>query len=640
MRFSITLRLIAAVCVLAILIFIFDREKPVKEKTSLLGITAADVSEIRIERGDFSARCFRKGESWFVAEPIQARADDSKIDGIVGVLETLSRQETITYAERTARKLTMKDYGLHKPRVKLVVSGKHGTEEFREEIFIGQDSPLGDSLYVKLGTNDDVVATARGIMTVIPEKIEAIRDRMVLHGDASKTSRIEIKRAGSGFVQLAHLTANDWFIQQPIVARADSARIQQILGTLYSMQVIDFVWDANVETGDVARAVETATGQGDKMESYRLTPDQAVVGMTVWSKGNEIGREMFFGKDAGEKSDKVYVRCKDIDSIYTVPKNIMDVLNVGVNDLRDRNLFFLAADNVNYVFLQKGDRKLALAKKEKEGWTIVEPVQWKADDRFVNEMVGNITRLRVDSFLSGTNSAVFDFDMPACIIGVSDRLPNVAEVATNKLEKLQDKTDEVSKVIDLKQGRLLVSALREEQNALFVRFEEEPYILEVARTAFDFLGKDPVDPLIYRDRTMLSIDPGTVRRISLLKGGAEQTIERNETGKWTVLAPGTNQVDVKVVDDILFAVANMRAIRTECQNPENLVQYGLDHSGTTLTFGLTGEKGIQKTLVMGFRAKLDGIYTLVQGLDVVFVISNEMMDLLTKDLTKSLPALP
>jgi len=640
MRFSTTFRLLLVVCVLALLIVLFDREKPEKVRTSLLDLKAADVSDIRIERGDFSVYCVKKDQSWFIAEPIQVRADDSKIDGIVGVLETLVRQETITRKEREIRNLTLKDYELNKPRVRLIVGEKHNGGKRKEELLIGQDSPLGGLLYVKLGTNDEIVATDRGIMAVIPEKMEVIRDRTILHGDVSKTRRIEIKRANSGFIQLAH-AGNEWFIQQPIVARADIAKVQQMLEALYSVKALDFVWDATVETGEVVHAEEPVVNNPNTMaESYHLVPDQAVVAVTVWGNNDDIGREMFFGKDAEGKSGRIYARCKDIDSIYTVSKSILDTVSIGINDIRDRSLFFLPFENVNYVTLQKGDRKLALAKKKDKGWTIVEPVQWKADDRFVNELVGNISRLRVESFPDGTNNASMGFGAATCVIGLSDRLPETVVANTNKLEKPADKIDETPKDIVLKQGRLLIGPPCEGKETVLARFEEEPYLLEIAHASLAFLGKDPVDPLLYRDRTMLSIDPNTVNRLSILKGGSEQTIAKNEAGKWISMGQGTNQVDLKVVDDILFAIADMRAMATECQNPDNLVQYGLDRSGTTLTFGLTGEKGIQKTIVMGYRAKMDGIYALVQGLDVVFVISKGMMEMLTRDLIKPMPLLP
>jgi len=633
MKFSVTLRLLFAVCVLGGLIMLFDRKKPAEAPTSVLSLNAGDIADIRIEKTNSSVYCFRKGESWFIGEPIRVRADDSKIDRIAGVLEAMTRKEVITRAERETRNLTLKDYGLLPPRVRLAVGGKRNGEDFKEEISIGRDAPLGGLLYVRVGTNEEIMATSREIIDCIPDKIEVLRDRSVFHGDVARTSRLEIKRAGGGFVQLAH-TEDGWFVQQPVVARADSAKVMQILNALYFMRVNDFVWDATVETGDVVRAVEPVAG-GGKAETYNLTADEAVLVVTVWKDGEDIGRELLFGKTAGEKGEKVYVRCKDVDSIYTVPSEIKDIVNVGINDLRDRALFSITAGKVNCFSLQKGDRKLMLERREGEGWTIIEPVQWKADDRFINEIVENFTRLRVESFPVVTNSPDLSAGALACIVGLSDKLPETASSGvTNRVEEPLKKDGKLLRTVVSRQGRLLIGSPRENKETVFARFEGEPYMLEISKTAVDFLGKDPVDPLVYRDKTILAVKPATVRRISLMRGGVEQAVERKDTGGWSAVLPATNRVDAATIEDVLFAAVNMRATRIECQNPENLVQYGLDRSGTTLTFGLTGEKGIQKTLVMGFRAGTDGVYALVQGLDVVFVISSEMMNRLTRDLIK------
>ena len=635
MKFSIILRLLCVVLLLAVLIVVFDRDKPLKAQKSLLDFKASNITDLKIERGDFSVYCFKKGESWFISAPIQVRADDSSLDGIAGTLEAMSREEVITRTQRDARRLTLKDYGLHKPRVRLIVGMQRDGESRKEELWIGQDSPLGNAIYVKIGTNDEVVATDRSIMTVIPETIEALRDRIILHGDVSKTSRIEIKRAGSGFIQLTHV-GNDWFVQQPIVARADSARIQQMLEALFSLKAVDFVWDAGIETGEVVRASDTIS-PNSKAESYRLVPDQAIVGVTVWVNGEDVGRELLFGKEVEEKSDKIYVRCRDIDSIYTVSKSVLDVVNIGVNEMRNRNLFLLPTENVNSVAIRKGDRKLVLDRNKAEGWNIVEPVQWKADDRFVNGLIDNLAGLRVESFFEGTNNASFDLGDQVCMIRLSDVCSQGFGTETNKVDKPVEKVAEKSQVTILKQGSLIVGSPREGKETVLAKFEEEPYVFEISRKSLNFMSKDPVDPLVYRNRTMLSIDPATVKSISMLKGNVETVVEKNENGRWMISGSGTNQVDEKVVDDILFIAADMRAMRTECQNPDNLVQYGLDRSGVTLTFGLTGEAGIRKTLVIGFKARTDGVYALVQGLDVVFVISNEMLGVLTRDLIKSAP---
>lgn len=171
-----------------------------------------------------------------------------------------------------------------------------------------------------------------------------------------------------------------------------------------------------------------------------------------------------------------------------------------------------------------------------------------------------------------------------------------------------------------KQNRLWIGTPLAGKETVFMKFEDEFPVFEVSTTMINGFGADPTDPLVYRDLTMLALPPANIKRISLLKDRKEQTIARDESWAWVPVVPATNQVNQKAVENILSIVSNMRALRIESHNLENLAAFGLDRSEVTLTFGLIGEKEIQKSLILGFRSKTDGIYAIVHGQDVVFVL--------------------
>jgi hypothetical protein len=133
---------------------------------------------------------------------------------------------------------------------------------------------------------------------------------------------------------------------------------------------------------------------------------------------------------------------------------------------------------------------------------------------------------------------------------------------------------------------------------------------------------------------MLALYPASVKRISLLKNDKEQTVARNDAGMWASPDGVAGKVDDEAISDILFTLAHLRAIRIERHNPQNLSAFGLDAPAVVLTLGLTGSEAIQKSLIMGFRSKTDGIYAMVQGQDVVFVLDNRVVDRITGDLLK------
>ena len=146
------------------------------------------------------------------------------------------------------------------------------------------------------------------------------------------------------------------------------------------------------------------------------------------------------------------------------------------------------------------------------------------------------------------------------------------------------------------------------------------------------LGEDPVDPLVYRDRTMLALPPESVVRISLQRKEERQTVVRAESGEWRVAELKEHGAAVAVIDDILFHVSNLRAIGIKSHNPETLSIYGLDSPGAVLTLGVTGKEGIQKSILTGFLAGVDGVYAMLKGQDLVFVLNRSLAEKLTRDI--------
>jgi hypothetical protein len=186
--------------------------------------------------------------------------------------------------------------------------------------------------------------------------------------------------------------------------------------------------------------------------------------------------------------------------------------------------------------------------------------------------------------------------------------------------------------------RLLIAAPGPGDTPVFAKFDDDPTVFRLAAGAVRSVVAHLTEPLIYRDRTMLAVSQENVKRLSLLKDGKEEQVVRDDAGVWTASQPATNQANKDAIEDVLFLTANLRALRIESSSPKTLAACGLDNPSRILTLGLTGETGIQKSILIGFRAKTDGVYALIQGEDVVFVLENSLMERLTRALTR--PAAP
>lgn len=631
MSFKTTMRLFVTVCVLGIVIWFFERHSDstdiAREKSErVLEMASENINHISIQRGRLRIDCLRKNKGWFIQRPMFAPVEEARIDRMLATIEGLKSFEVVTASQRTKRELTLNDYGLANPRARIQVND---IRKGRHEIFVGDNTPLGSQIYVKVDASDDVIATSLDIWNMLPEKVDEIRDRIVMRGSAAQAVRLEIHKKASGFIQLAQ-KGGKWTIQQPVFARADNGRIGQMLDKLFSARIHEFVWDpvVNEDRAGGENLLPDKTAVTAKLQEHGLTGDDVALRVTVWASGDEVGNEIIFGKQTAGTNAEVNVKLRDSDSVFTVGRDLMDAFSISLNDLRDRVLFSIGAPNVSYVCIREGDRRLVLSKRVEYGWVMTEPLPSKADDQVVKDFVERMAGMRAESFVEGpqtNNLASQALASPFCTIQLAEIEPPTASAKTPDLA-----ADTQKAVANI----LAISQPADDSDFVYARMSGSDVIVKIVAEQVRAVLRKPTDALQYRDRKMMSVLPDSIKRISVLKNATEQVVERNPKGGWIAVAPATNAVNNEAIEGFLLQAANLRAVRIETDSPKNLATYGLDGaSGVVVTFGLTGTEGIQKTLITGFKSRTDGFFATIQGQDVVFVLDNAVMGMLARDIT-------
>jgi hypothetical protein len=245
---------------------------------------------------------------------------------------------------------------------------------------------------------------------------------------------------------------------------------------------------------------------------------------------------------------------------------------------------------------------------------LTEPVQWRADQQVVSDCLSRIHALHVKDYVepSATNATwAENTKTPQYSISLQG---NVGEGDADP--SVMSETLDVFMIHD----GLATAAIKERNE-----------FVHIAAKDLGWLSDELVDPLTYRDRVMLAINPGDVRSLSLTLNGVQQSIMRDENGRWIPTTRGGKMtVDFDVVDRTLMMVRNLKALRIETREHEQADSFGLDDPIMALKFGLKGDAGIEKSLMTGFRSRTDGIYAMVHGQDLVFVLDAETVSLLAR----------
>ena len=604
MRFRTTFWLLVSVCLAGSLVWFLNRyDERADGQAARVGsvdIAPERVVYLAVENGPLFLECQKRRGRWFITKPIEAGADGGRIEQVLDALARMPHSEVITTAQMRARRLTLADYELVSPRARVVV----GDAERRQEVRIGCDAPFENRMYVQLGGESDVISTSTNLLSCLPSTVAEVRDRSVMRGEPARVTRFEIERQEGGFVQLLKV-GEQWLLQQPLAARADQAKVLGLLNLLYRLRVQEFVADAKSDP-----------------VAYGLNPEGAPLRVTVWSSGDDAGTRLFFARRTEDGKEKTFARRADGSAIYAVSDDVLGVFGFKVSELRDRNVFTLAAGDIDGVGILAGEQKLWIRKQEGE-WAITDPVQWRADADRVRSVLEGLASLQIARFVDGetTNLVSLGLEPPTCVVQVLSGVVSTNGAVEAVRGGAAGQTNEALCLgAPLAEGSLVYARLGGERTAFLVPASAVARFLGGARAT---------DPLPYRDRVMLDIKPEAVRSVTLVRGERQQVAERDATG-WKAVAPAGGKLEPAVIAELLGAVKTLRALSVVSQDPRGAA-FGLDAPAARLTFGLRGEEGIQKTLLLGKPTPDGHVYAAVQGLDLVFVLDRAVAAALVRD---------
>jgi len=571
-----------------------------KKEIKLLDLEPERVTYWSLAGNKGFVECVNEHGQWMITKPFKTRAKDAKINYILSVLAALPKGEIITEDQRKARALGLADYGLEKPIYRMAI----GSPDKRIEINIGNISPLKDSIYVQINNSDTVVATATNLLEIIPRELADIRDPHLLSGAPAYVKKLEIKSQKTPLILVVKEGA-EWILRKPMLARADWLKLSALLDSLFDAQIEQYISDTMTDPS-----------------LYGLGDDEAIMQIGVWQNEKENGEYLLFGKKADEKGNMIYACQRGQSSVFTVKSEVANLLAVTLGNIRDSRLFFMAPDSFSSIRIEEKNNILQLVRDQKSGWQITEPKKWKADDKIVATLISHLNSLRIEMFVSGTNLNTQSLEKPAKVISVADVSP--IALASNQLPP------NAAAVPAVTTRTLLLSAPVQGQENVFGRFADEDEIYLISASAVTTIS---LNPMMYRDSTILSFNPNAVTKIILCKNNKEQVVSRDESGGWKAGGQAGAQVNQIIIDDLLVKTANLRAIRFESDSGATGI-YGLQPASRTLTLSLSGKEGISKTLLLGENSEDGGVYVMLQGQEIVFVLDKELVNLLLRDLVQ------
>lgn len=395
-----------------------------------------DITQIVLTRAGQNVTFENKDNKWLITQPLNATADESTINSIIGDLVSARITRDIT---ATADQL--KNFGLTDPKVKLEVKLKNGQSH---KIELGDKDFSGSAVYAKIDGGQSIASLSGSLLTSADKDLKDLRDRSVLGG----LSQYDIKglklNTESGPVALAK-EGEVWKLTAPVSGNAEESEVNSLLSEITS-----------------AKAADVVSETADDLAKYGLNASK--VGLTAQlTSGGE--RVLSIGSKVDEQ---YYAKVSDRPQIYKIEKALYDKLNVKLASLRSKEFLKVSQEEVTKVQIKnpnipslvvEADKdhtkwliKEPADKKDKEAsaFKIFTPLQSKAEevlDKPSAAILGKLAKPAVtvrltfkDGKTAGLNVSAADGDS---IYVRVDGNPTVYKLNKTMLESLSFKLDEV-----------------------------------------------------------------------------------------------------------------------------------------------------------------------------------------------------
>ena len=307
-----TLILLVIAIALGLAVYYFDWKRSQNEKPPAdtskpaFAVDASNIASFTIthpaEPNDVPIRFEKRNGAWWIAAPIDTRADQSTAEGIVDQLaeDRVSQTEPGTEDRRKA-------YGLDPAQESIEFDLKNGS---KHTLLIGNKDFSGDSIYAVVDRAQSVALLPALLGESVGKTVQQFRDRSVLHLVAENIQHIEIHDSNGDIVLTAAKGKPDqWTIDAPAAQKGKLAPNWKVMDPFTGLQGDDVI-----------------DHPSSKMLASLANPAIRVVFTS--QDGKQV--TLRISKPSG---DILYAQASDSPALYTLSKQALSGLNLKPADL-------------------------------------------------------------------------------------------------------------------------------------------------------------------------------------------------------------------------------------------------------------------------------------------------------------------
>lgn len=526
-------------CALGGLIVVSQKftHKPTPGPEPMLGeFKAATTTSIRVGQ----IRAELTNGAWSLVNPetsVTYPAYTDAITNLLYVLDTMVPAVRISGTEIRQNPNAETDFGLAAPQFVIFLQNR----DMRRQIQIGARTASGDQLYLKVVGIEDVFVVNADLLLLIPRVPEHWRDRAIINLQALAYDRVVVSNASSAFELQRFPSNNLWRMTSPLVSRADSERLNQMLQKLDGLRIARFVSD-NPKVD---------------LQQYGLQPAELQIAFALGT--NRLAR-LEFGKTADTNVTQIFARRADMESVVAVPKKDLAPWYEPREKFRDHRL----ADFTNQVgeVEVRGTNSFILKRQADGGWKL-NGEDLPIDRRLADGFVESVKEIQIQQFkdaITVPDLQRFGLEKP------------MRQIILRPNSEAGGETNSV--MADLFFGA--------SEKSVYVRRADEESVYAISPEDYPRLA---FAGLQFRDRRIWSFAATNVARVTIHQDGNSRQILHLGTHKWMLPAGSEGVVDDLALEETVQRFGQLSAAFWVERGAKNLASYGLTNS-YSLTFEL------------------------------------------------------
>lgn len=244
------------------------------------------------------------GESWSIQQPIQARADRSKISSLLTDLNLARVEEFIE--QKTS---TLKNYGLKRPMAK--VDLYLGENKAKKSLFIGKKDD--SQYYARNDTRNDVFKIKEDLVQKLDLDLMTLRDKKMVQFERSEVKQISVKFPEKHFEFVRDPDGN-WKLDEPAEHKGKSVLEYKLFWPLEDLEGKEIIDQINLN---------------DPKYGFK-DPSVEVI---IVKKDNKVTKVLL----GNTEEDVIFGQTVSDPTLYKLDKKVLDDLNFKIDDIIDQS---------------------------------------------------------------------------------------------------------------------------------------------------------------------------------------------------------------------------------------------------------------------------------------------------------------